>query len=250
MSAILEVKELYKKYSNELVLNDINLRIYPGEILGIIGENGAGKSTLIQCMLGLVKPSKGDILIKDISIKDDEIAAKKSLSYIPELPLLYSDLTVWEHLRLVAMAFEMDENDFKKKGKALLQQFELYEKRNMIPSNFSKGMKQKVAISCALLHDADILLVDEPFTGLDVSSVRDLKEMIMDLNEKGKSIIIATHILDAAEKMCQRFLILKQGETLAQGTIENIKSEVQINKDISLEELFLILVEGGELPNE
>jgi ABC-2 type transport system ATP-binding protein len=250
MSAILEVKDLCKKYSNELVLNDINLKIYPGEILGIIGENGAGKSTLIQCMLGLVKPSKGEIYIKDISIKEDEIAAKKSLSYIPELPLLYSDLTVWEHLRLVAMAFEMDENDFKKKGKALLQQFELYEKRNMIPSNFSKGMKQKVAISCALLHDADILLVDEPFTGLDVSSVRDLKQMLIDMNKEGKAIIIATHILDAAEKMCQRFLILKKGESLAQGTIETIKNKVEIKRDISLEELYFVLVEGREQHNE
>src|SRR5690554_4743729 len=143
MIAILEVKDLYKKYSNELVLNDINMKVYPGEILGVIGENGAGKSTLIQCILGLVNPTQGEILIKGISIKEDEIAAKKSLSYIPELPLLYSDLTVWEHLRLVAMAYEMEEKDFNEKGKSLLKQFELYEKRNMIPSNFSKGMKQK-----------------------------------------------------------------------------------------------------------
>src|SRR5690554_5590670 len=184
MIAILEVKDLYKKYSNELVLNDINMKVYPGEILGVIGENGAGKSTLIQCILGLVQPTRGEILIKDISMKEDEIAAKKALSYIPELPLLYSDLTVWEHLRLVGMAYELGKEEFEEKAKALLEGFHLYDKRNMIPTNFSKGMKQKVAISCVLLHDTDILLVDEPFTGLDVSSVRDLKTMLMDLHSR------------------------------------------------------------------
>ena len=244
MNTILEIKNLDKKYLDELVLNNINLKINAGDIVGIIGENGAGKSTLIQCILGLTKPSSGEILIKNLSIKEDEIATKKSLSYIPELPLLYSDLTVWEHLKLVAMAFEMKEEDFKIKATQLLKQFDLYEKRNSIPSTFSKGMKQKVAISCALIHHADILLVDEPFTGLDVSSVRDLKQMLIDLNKQGKTILIATHTLDAAEKICQRFLILRKGETLAEGTMQCIKQKIKIEREISLEELYFLLIEG------
>lgn len=245
MTTILEIKNLWKKYSEGFVLKRINLKIESGQIIGIIGSNGAGKSTLIQCILGLNNPTKGDILIKNMSIKEEELAVKKALAYIPELPLLYSDLTVWEHLRLVAMAFGMKEQEFKEKAEALLQRFELLDKRNRIPSDFSKGMRQKVAISCALLHDADILLVDEPFTGLDVASTRDLRNMLKELNKKGKTIIIATHNLDAAEKMCESFLIMKEGEPLSQGTLKSIKVKSGLKQDSSLEDIYFALLEGS-----
>lgn len=250
MTAILEIKDLWKKYSEGFVLKGINLKIESGQIIGIIGSNGAGKSTLIQCILGLNNPTKGEILIKDMSIQEDELAVKKALAYIPELPLLYNDLTVWEHLRLVAMAFEMKEQEFKEKAEALLRRFELLDKRNRIPSDFSKGMRQKVAISCALLHDADILLVDEPFTGLDVASTRDLRHMLKELNKKGKTIIIATHNLDAAEKMCESFLIMKEGQTLSQGTLESIKVRSGLKEDSSLEDIYFSLLEGSGYSHE
>ncbi|MCR1899674.1 ABC transporter ATP-binding protein [Irregularibacter muris] len=250
MSSIVEVRDLWKKYDEDWVLKNIHLEINKGEILGIIGENGAGKSTLIQHILGLIKPTKGEILIHDVPIAKDEISAKKSLSYIPELPLLYKDLTVWEHLKFVAMAFEMEENEFVHRGTNLLKRFGIWEKKNMIPSNFSKGMRQKVAVCCALIHDADILLIDEPFTGLDVRAVRDLKTIIADLHQEGKTIIIATHILDAAEKMCERFMILRKGEILAKGSLHEIKRQTKLAQNSSLEDIYFALWEGGDQTHE
>ncbi len=243
---ILEVRDLWKRYQEDWVLKGINMEIEPGEILGLIGENGAGKSTLIQCIMGLVQPTKGTILIRNIPFREDEMGAKRSLAYIPEFPLLYSDLTVWEHLKFVAMAFDMDREVFEERAGELLREFQLYDRRNSIPTNFSKGMKQKVAISCALLHDAQILLVDEPFTGLDVSSVRDLKARLMDLNEQGKTLIIASHMLESAERMCRRFLVLKKGQCMTQGSLAQLRELAGLSKDSSLEEVYLSLVEGRE----
>lgn len=238
MTTILEIKDLWKKYGQDWVLKNVHLTVNKGEILGIIGENGAGKSTLIQHILGLVKPTKGEILIHNVSIAKDELAAKRSLSYIPELPLLYKDLTVWEHLKFVAMAFQLEEKEFLNKGKTLLTKFGLWDKRNMIPTNFSKGMRQKVAVCCALIHDADILLVDEPFIGLDVRAVRDLRTIIADLHKEGKTIIIATHLLDSAEKMCEKFVILQKGEILAKGSLYDIKNKIGMAQDSSLEDIY------------
>lgn len=249
MKTVLEVRDLWKKYEQDWVLKGVNLEVFENQILGVIGENGAGKSTLIQSILGLVKPTKGDILIKGVPLSKDELGAKKSLSYIPELPLLYNDLTVWEHLKFVAMAFQMQERDFKEKGEKLLKNFGIWEKRNMLPTNFSKGMKQKVAVSCALLHDAELLLVDEPFTGLDVRAVRDLKRILLDLHKDGKTLIIATHILDAAEKMCDDFMILKKGQILAKGDLSSIKTNLSLSLESSLEDVYFSLIGGSDEDN-
>jgi ABC-2 type transport system ATP-binding protein len=214
---------LRKVYENEVVaLEDLSFVLRRGEILGLVGPNGAGKTTTLHCLLGLIGRTAGTVSIDGYPPESTDARAR--LGYVPEVPLLYNDLTVEEHLRFVAMAHGLTEARASVRIKDLLNTFELLPHRNEFPTAFSKGMRQKVSILCSLVHDPDVLLADEPFIGLDPESVWRLKEVFREGRDRCAAVLLSTHMLDAAETLCDRYLILHRGSLLAEGTLAELRA--------------------------
>lgn len=231
----MEVKNLEKSYVKEKAIKNISFGIKKGEITILAGPNGAGKTTTIKCILALLRKDKGDILIYGKSIKEKSIREK--LAYIPESPDIYPYLTVWEHLKFIALAYRL--NDWQKKAIDILHRFNILDKKNDLGKNLSKGMKQKVSISMALLHNPEIFLIDEPFIGLDPKGIKDFKDNLKFLRDEGKTLLISTHILSSVEKITDRIIIMEKGKIVAQGTKGELLSTLGCSKELSLEEIFL-----------
>lgn len=231
----MEVKNLEKSYGKEKAINDISFAIKKGEITILAGPNGAGKTTTIKCILALLKKDKGDILIYGRNIKEKSIREK--LAYIPESPDIYPYLTVWEHLKFIALAYRL--NDWKKKAIDILNRFNISDKKVELGKNLSKGMKQKLSISMALLHNPEIFLIDEPFVGLDPKGIKEFKDNLKFLRDNEKTILISTHILSSVEKIVDRIIIMKKGKILVQGTKKDLLNKISCSEDLSLEEIFL-----------
>ena len=208
---MLEVKKLSGGYANIPVLKDVSFQVADGELVGLIGLNGAGKSTTIKEIIGLLTPYQGQILIDGQTIQDRAEAYRKKIGFIPETPSLYEELTLKEHLEVVALAYDLDWDAAFERADKLLKLFRLEEKLDWFPVHFSKGMKQKVMIICAFMVQPSLLIVDEPFLGLDPVAIQDLIDLIEEEKKRGTSILMSTHVLDSAEKMCDRFVILHQG---------------------------------------
>src|SRR5699024_227590 len=224
MSELLKIDHLTGGYSNKNVLHDISLRVNRSEIVGLIGLNGAGKSTTIKHIIGLMYPKKGEILIDDQSLADDVLAYRKKIAYIPEQPILYDELTLREHLRLTAMAYGVTEKDFDERLPGLLEAFRMKRHIDWFPVHFSKGMRQKVMIMCAFLVEPALYIVDEPFVGLDPLGIQSYLETMEEMKENGAGILMSTHILATAEKYCDRFIILHEGEIRADGTLSELQA--------------------------
>lgn len=199
---MLEIKNLTGGYVNIPVLKDVSFEVDNGQLVGLIGLNGAGKSTTINEIIGLLRPYSGEIQVDGLSLAESPSAYRQKIGYIPETPSLYEELTLREHIETVAMAYDLDQKAVFARVAPLLKQFRLEEKLDWFPVHFSKGMKQKVMIICAFAVDPSLFIVDEPFLGLDPVAIADLIHLLETEKGKGKSILMSTHVLDSAEKMC------------------------------------------------
>lgn len=242
---MLEVKQVTGGYANIPVLKDVSFQVQDGELVGLIGLNGAGKSTTIKEIIGLLTPYKGEILIDGESLKNNQTNYRKKIGFIPETPSLYEELTLKEHLETVAMAYDLDWNQAFERAERLLKLFRLDTKLDWFPVQFSKGMKQKVMIICAFMVNPSLLIVDEPFLGLDPVAIQDLIDLLAEERRKGTSILMSTHVLDSAEKMCDRFVILHQGQVLADGDLAALRANFG-RPEASLNDIYLSLTQKEE----
>ncbi|HWA82975.1 MAG TPA: ABC transporter ATP-binding protein, partial [Fimbriimonadaceae bacterium] len=212
---MLQTFGLVKEFKNTRAVDGLDMEIRPGEIVGLLGPNGAGKTTALRCICGILRPTAGRIIINGYDLVDDQAKAKSRLAFVPEVPSLYELLTVEEHLRFVAMCFNMLPR-FDQMKDELLERYHLAEKRNDLVATLSKGMKQKLSVACALIHDANVLLFDEPLIGVDPSGAHELKQELLRSKANGGAILISTHLLDTAEKLCDRVIILARGRKLTE----------------------------------
>jgi ABC superfamily ATP binding cassette transporter ABC protein len=242
---MLEIKNLTGGYVNIPVLKDVSFEVDNGQLVGLIGLNGAGKSTTINEIIGLLRPYSGEIRIDGLSLVESPSAYRQKIGYIPETPSLYEELTLREHIETVAMAYDLDQKAVFARVAPLLKQFRLEEKLDWFPVHFSKGMKQKVMIICAFAVDPSLFIVDEPFLGLDPVAIADLIHLLETEKGKGKSILMSTHVLDSAEKMCDAFVILHKGQVRAQGTLEDLQEEFgMLGADLNA--IYLALTEEAD----
>ncbi|GIO24637.1 ABC transporter ATP-binding protein [Oceanobacillus sp. J11TS1] len=219
----------------ELYLNDIHFTIHPGEIVGLLGANGAGKSTTIKSIIGTIEHFYGNI----------DLEKGKQLAYIPEEPILYDRLTLWEHLRLAATSYEMPDDIWAPRAKELLKKFSLTGKEHELPIHFSKGMRQKTLICLSFMTQADIYIIDEPFIGLDPIATKHLINMLYQEKERGAAILMSTHVLDSAEKLCDRFILLNGGQNVFQGELQELQLQTNQPAGTSLLDCFYELLEEG-----
>lgn len=239
------VKHLVGGYSQIPVLKDVSLEVQPGELVGLIGLNGAGKSTTLNHVIGLLQPFSGEITLNGLNIKENPEEYKKQIAYVPETPILYDELTLKEHLELTMTAYGLDHQQAWKRAHRLLKTFRLDNKLEWFPANFSKGMKQKVMICCAFMIDAKLLIVDEPFYGLDPLAVHDLLALIEQKKEAGVAVLMSTHVLDTAQRYCDRFVLLADGKVRAHGTLAELR-KLGTQPDESLDEIYLHLARDGQ----
>jgi ABC-2 type transport system ATP-binding protein len=239
---MLKVENLTKYYRRYRAVENLNFHVADGEIVGLLGPNGAGKTTVLRCICGILKLSEGRVWISGHNLQEEEIPAKRALAFVPEVPNPYELLTVREHLRFVAMAYNATE-DMDVRADELLARLDLVEKRDALVLTLSKGMKQKLAVACAFMHDARVILFDEPLIGIDPKGQRELRDMIVDARERGCAVLISTHLLDTAERLCDRIIILMDGEMIAEGTVAELHERARMGEDASLEDLFLRLTE-------
>ncbi|KRM68141.1 phosphonate-transporting ATPase [Apilactobacillus ozensis DSM 23829 = JCM 17196] len=236
----LKVSNLVGGYSQVPVLKNISFDIKDGELVGLIGLNGAGKSTTINHIIGLLNPFSGSISINGVSSKDDINQYKQQIAYIPEAPILYEELTLKEHIEMTMMAYGLNPEKTWDRANELLKRFRLDNKLAWFPSNFSKGMKQKVMIVCAFITNAKLFIIDEPFLGLDPLAVNDLLDLIDRQKQNGSSILMSTHVLDTAEKFCDRFVLIHNGQIRTEGDFKSLKAQYG-NDDSSLNDIYLSL---------
>ncbi|MGT2742364.1 ABC transporter ATP-binding protein [Streptococcus plurextorum] len=241
---MLKLENVTGGYVNLPVLKKVTFEVADGELVGLIGLNGAGKSTTINEIIGLLTPYEGRIAIDGLTLSDDAAAYRSKIGFIPETPSLYEELTLREHIETIAMAYDIPVETALDRAKSLLDTFRLSDKLDWFPTQFSKGMKQKVMIICAFVVNPSLLIVDEPFLGLDPLAINDLIGLLAAEKEKGTSILMSTHVLDSAEKMCDRFVILHKGEVRAQGTLDDLR-ETFGNSSASLNDIYLALTKEG-----
>ncbi|MFN6651251.1 ABC transporter ATP-binding protein [Enterococcus gallinarum] len=242
----LQVENVTGGYTQLPVLKNIDFSIADGELVGLIGLNGAGKSTTIKEIIGLLQPHTGKITINGLSLKEDPQAYRKQIGYIPETPSLYEELTLKEHIEVTAMAYDIPKDVALQRAERLLKTFRLENKLDWFPANFSKGMKQKVMVLCAFLIEPSLYIIDEPFLGLDPLAINALLELMNEKKQTGASILMSTHILATAEKYCDKFILLHNGEIRAQGTLSQLQSQFGA-EGASLDELYLALTKESQL---
>lgn len=244
MNPVLSVNQLSGGYSRKRpVLHDVSFDMNAGELVGLVGLNGAGKSTTIKHILGLLDPFSGEIRIDGKTIREDKMSYRQSIAYVPEMPELYEQMTLEEHLQLTAMAYHLDRKTYEQRSEHLLKLFQMEKKKRWFPIHFSKGMRQKVMIMCAFLVRPDLYIVDEPFVGLDPIGIQSLLDLMNDMKKSGAAILMSTHILTTAEQYCDRFIILHEGQIVIQGTLEMIRRQFG-NPEATLQEIYLAVARG------
>lgn len=234
---MLEIKNLTKRYGDKTVVENINLQIESGDIYGFIGHNGAGKTTTIKAITGIIPYDQGEIYINGKSIKEDPIGCKRNIAYIPDNPDLYEHLTAIQYLNFIADIFEVDSEVRYQRIKKYTELFEIEDKLGDLLSSYSHGMKQKIAIISALIHEPKLLILDEPFVGLDPKSSLTLKTVMKELCQRQSSIFFSTHVLEVAEKLCNKVAVIKEGKLITSGTMQDVKG------DSSLENVFMELTD-------
>ncbi len=234
---MLRIENLTKCYGEKKAVDNLSLNILPGEIYGFIGHNGAGKTTTIKSVVGIQTFDKGEIFINGVNIKSDPIAAKKVTAYIPDNPDLYEYMSGVQYLNFIASVFGISQKDLEERVEKYADLFEIKNDLGSAIGEYSHGMKQKLAIISALIHEPKLLIMDEPFVGLDPKAAHILKSLMRDLCDRGGSIFFSTHVLEVAEKLCDKVAIIKGGKLIKSGTMEEVKG------DESLEDVFLELVE-------
>jgi ABC-2 type transport system ATP-binding protein len=240
----LEVRRLTKRYRRVPVVNDVTFAIKCGEVTGYLGPNGSGKSTTVKMLTGLVEPSSGEILLDGIDIRRNLIAFKRMLGYVPEEAHVYPALTGMEYLQLMGRLRELPESAVNEKASDLLKLFSLYPHRHAPLASYSKGMKQRVLVSAALLHDPEILIFDEPLSGLDVSSALLFKHLVSELASRGKIILYISHVLEVVEKICAKIIIIYKGQIKAEDSVGRLRDLMHLP---SLEDIFTQLVQHEDM---
>ncbi len=241
---MIRVSEFHKSYRETVAVSDLSFEVKPGEIMGLVGPNGAGKTTTLRSIAGIIPVTAGHLEVAGHDVINDSIAAKYKLAYVPDDPKLFDQLSVWEHLDFVAAAYRV--SDWADRGQQLLEKFELVERRDTLAQELSRGMRQKVAICCAYLHDPSVILFDEPHTGLDPRGIRTTKESVTKRAEAGAAVIVSSHLLELVEDLCTHLLILDRGKCLFFGPIEDARrtyAEGGVNG--SLEDVFFRATEGN-----
>ena len=241
----LQLNKVTAGYTKVPVITDITFDVNPGEICGLIGLNGAGKSTTIKTIIGQLTPFSGRVEVEKLSILENQRGYRQSIAVIPESPVLYEELTFREHIEFVARSYHQMNEETMAHAMELVEAFRLTKQLDWFPAYFSKGMKQKVLIVCALMLDVPVYVVDEPFLGLDPLGIRTLLQVLKEKKEKGAAILMSTHVLDTAEKYCDRFIVLHEGKVIAQGDIEGLRATSNI-EETSLEEIYFALTAGDD----
>lgn len=241
----LQLNNVTAGYTKVPVITDITFDVNPGEICGLIGLNGAGKSTTIKTIIGQLTPFNGRVEVEKLSILENQRGYRQSIAVIPESPVLYEELTFREHIEFVARSYNQMNEETMAHAMELVEAFRLTKQLDWFPAYFSKGMKQKVLIVCALMLDVPVYVVDEPFLGLDPLGIRTLLQVLKEKKEKGAAILMSTHVLDTAEKYCDRFIVLHEGKVIAQGDIEGLRATSNI-EETSLEEIYFALTTGDD----
>ena len=235
---MIEIKNVSKTYNGKKkVLKNISFKIEGGEIFAFIGHNGAGKTTMIKCIMGILDFEEGDILVDNKSIKEEPLECKRIMAYVADNPDLYENMKAIDFINFICDMYEVSEDIRRENTLKYAKMFEIEDKLNDDISSFSHGMKQKIALIAALAHNPKVLIMDEPFVGLDPKAVYDMKEIMRNMAKDGKTIFFSTHILDVAEKLCDRVAIIKNGSIVKVGNMKDIKG------DESLEQVFLELGE-------
>jgi ABC-2 type transport system ATP-binding protein len=235
---VIAVSHLTKTYGDLKAVNDFSFQVQPGEIVGLIGPNGAGKTSTLRCIVGIQRPTSGRITIGGHDIGSAPVEAKRLLAFMADEPQLFDYLTVTEHLRLIARIYGIGNVDDR--ARVLLEELELSDKANALPGELSRGMKQKVAIACGLLHDPKVLLFDEPLTGLDPLGIRRMRQTIVTRGQNGGAVIVSSHLLHLVEEICTRVVIINRGVKVADGTMAELSAEARLaGAGSTLEQIFL-----------
>jgi ABC-2 type transport system ATP-binding protein len=242
---MLEVQALTKRYGTFVAVRDLSLAVGAGEVLGLVGPNGAGKTSTLRCLAGIIPATAGTIRIAGCDLAAEPVAAKRALAFFPDEPRLFDYLTVRQHLRFVARVYGV--RDHEAIAGPLLEEFEIADKADQLPGELSRGMKQKLAIACGLLHQPRVLFFDEPLTGLDPLGIRRMKDSIRRRARDGAAIVLSSHLLHLLEEVCTHVLILKRGEKIAGGTLAEVAGRfANGDANVNLEEIFLRATGGTE----
>lgn len=240
---VLDVRDLAKSFDRRQAVDGLGFSVGAGEILGLVGPNGAGKTTTMRMISGITAPDRGVVRVEGHDLRADPVAAKRRLAMVPDEPHLFGHLTVWEHLEFAARVYGVPA--WEGPAEALLASLEMTERRDSLADELSRGMRQKVALVCALLHRPGLLMLDEPLTGLDPRGIRTLYEAIRNRAEDGGAVMLSSHLLGQIEGLCTRFLIMRGGRMLFHGTHEELRERFPgMGPDASLEDLFFLAVEG------
>jgi ABC-2 type transport system ATP-binding protein len=236
---VIEVSGLTRLYGDLIAVDQLSFRVGPGEIMGLVGPNGAGKTTTLRSLAGIIRPTAGTIAIAGADLAKDPLTAKRALAFIPDEPELFEYLTVEEHLRFIARVYGV--TGVESKIDPLLDEMELVDKRASLPAELSRGMRQKMAIACGLIHDPAVLILDEPLTGLDPGGIRRMKETIVERAGAGAAVVLSSHLLHLVEELCTQILVLRRGRMVAYGTVASIVAARPELAGLGLEDLFLAL---------
>ena len=232
---MIEIKNVTKKYGNKKAIDNVSFNVNDGDIFAFIGHNGAGKTTLIKSIVGIHDFDEGDILINGVSIKEKPVECKKMMAYVPDNPETYEHMKAIDYINFICDMYDVDTNTREKNIKKYAKIFNMEDKLNDTIDSYSHGMKQKIVLISALAHDPKVLIMDEPFVGLDPKAVFDIKEILNEMVKENKIVFYSTHILDVAEKLCSRVAIIKNGKLVKSGSMKEIKG------DKSLENVFMEL---------
>jgi ABC-2 type transport system ATP-binding protein len=240
---MIQVTDFCKAYRGTTAVEALSFDVKPGQILGLLGPNGAGKTTTMRAIAGVIPPTRGRLLVSGHDVASEPVAAKSLLAYVPDDPKLFDALTVWEHLQFIASAYKVEH--FESDARALLEQFELTPKRDALAQELSRGMRQKVAICCAYLHEPRAILLDEPITGLDPHGIRTMKDSVRQRAAAGAAVIVSSHLLSLVEDLCTDLLILDHGRRIFFGPVaEARRAFANVSGNASLEEMFFRATAG------
>jgi ABC-2 type transport system ATP-binding protein len=242
---LIETRDLMKRYGDKVAVNNVNFNVYGGEVFGFLGPNGAGKTTTIKMIVGLLQPTSGSVKVAGYDVQTQPILAKASCGYVPDTPNLYAKLTGRELLRFVGDLYNLDRTQATRRIDELLRMFDLVRAAEDTVDSYSHGMQQKASLAAALMHDPRVLVLDEPTVGLDPKSARLIKDILRQLADRGAAVMLSTHILEIAERMCDRIGIINQGQLIAQGTMDELRA-LDKTGQTSLEDIFLDLTGGAE----
>lgn len=242
VAPIIQIQGLRKNYGSKIVLQNINLSVTPGQVIGYIGPNGAGKSTTVKILIGLINDYEGTVTINGLNPKTDGLAIKKLIGYVPENAELYDVLTPFEYLSFSGKLYGMSDKLIEKRTQVFMKYFNLEHQMHQRMDTFSKGMRQKVLLSGGLIHNPEIIILDEPLSGLDANAVILVKDLISQLAQKGKTIFYCSHMMDVVEKVSDRIVLINNGSVIADGSIEELKNQ----QNTSLEQIFATLTREPE----